>query len=172
METVKRFKVTILDKGKTRSIEIDKESCVLGRSGNVDILIDHELISRRHLKIILQNEVVIVEELGSSNGSWLDGVKLEAGKKSVFREGSTLSLGNHSGVMINIINLSVINSQSNEATLIRHVTALTTIKKVSNGLELNTPPHHVSPDLKIVKTDHTQNNSQKRSIGRIRAIIP
>lgn len=47
---------------------------VLGRASDVEIqIVDDANVSRRHVRLIVTADVVEVEDLGSSNGTWLDG---------------------------------------------------------------------------------------------------
>jgi transcriptional regulator with PAS, ATPase and Fis domain len=54
------------------------------------------LLSRQHLRIVRRQGGYSVEDLGSLNGSYLDGLRLE--KPTALSEGSILLFGNHSGV--------------------------------------------------------------------------
>ena len=58
-----------------------------------DIPVNDPGISRRHLKIIKMNGVFCVLELGSANGTMLDGLPLTAGKPEPLKPGSLLRLG-------------------------------------------------------------------------------
>lgn len=47
---------------------------VLGRAADADIqLVNDPNVSRRHVRLIVTHDIVEVEDLGSSNGTWLDG---------------------------------------------------------------------------------------------------
>lgn len=50
-------------------------------------------ISRRHGKIIMGEQGPVYEDLGSSNGSFHNGVRLQQGVQAVLREGDRLRLG-------------------------------------------------------------------------------
>jgi len=54
------------------------------------------LLSRRHLRIVRRQGGHSVEDLGSLNGSYLDGLRLE--KPTALSEGSILLFGNHTAV--------------------------------------------------------------------------
>ncbi len=141
MKTTGRFRVIISSKGKKKSIEIDQDSCVLGRASGADIVLDEDLISRQHIKISLQNEKIIVEELGSSNGSWFNGNKMKAGEKVVYTIGSVLKLGSAEGITLAIEDLRetanvVALSSDPERTLVHDISLLqnaTEERKVANG---------------------------------------
>jgi ABC-type multidrug transport system ATPase subunit len=66
---------------------------ILGRSNEAGQLqIDHPSISRKHLALYADDSGLYVEDLGSTNGSYLNGKKLIAGQRMAFREGDSLSL--------------------------------------------------------------------------------
>ncbi len=50
---------------------------IIGRSSECDVTIDSELLSRRHAEIIIENDELRVVDLGSSNGTFLNGKKIE-----------------------------------------------------------------------------------------------
>jgi pSer/pThr/pTyr-binding forkhead associated (FHA) protein len=50
-------------------------------------------ISRRHGKIIMGEQGPVYEDLGSSNGSFHNGTRLQQGVQAVLREGDRLRLG-------------------------------------------------------------------------------
>jgi pSer/pThr/pTyr-binding forkhead associated (FHA) protein len=92
--------------------------------------VNEDLISRKHLKISLEHDIIFVEELGSSNGSWFNSKKLEAGKKTIYSPGDVLYLGKSTaGVSITIENIRMNNVQQkpvavnsdNEKTLVHRM---------------------------------------------------
>jgi hypothetical protein len=56
---------------------------IVGRSGSSDIEIDNDLVSGRHLRILKLNTTVFVEDLGSTNGTTVDGEPLSKGIKKI-----------------------------------------------------------------------------------------
>ncbi len=53
---------------------------VIGRDSAAHIRIDLAAVSRRHAAINIQGEEAVVQDLGSRNGTWLNGEKLEAAR--------------------------------------------------------------------------------------------
>ena len=64
---------------------------VVGREA--DVSISDGRVSRRHATIINQHGQVTLEDLGSTNGTKVDGVRLGAGEKRILKGGETISLG-------------------------------------------------------------------------------
>ncbi|WP_332762128.1 DUF3662 and FHA domain-containing protein [Pseudarthrobacter sp.] len=70
---------------------LNAPSIVLGRSSEADILIDDTGVSRRHLEIRTATGVTSAVDLGSTNGSYVNGHKL-AGSTEL-TDGSTITMG-------------------------------------------------------------------------------
>jgi len=56
---------------------------IVGRNNSCDIKIDKDLISGRHLRILKLHSTVFVEDLGSTNGTTVDGEVLSKGVKKM-----------------------------------------------------------------------------------------
>ena len=65
---------------------------VLGRSSSCDVQLPLALISGRHLELRHRHGVVEVSDLGSTNGTTLDGVRLRPGVFFPMKAGSVLSI--------------------------------------------------------------------------------
>ena len=49
------------------------EHAIIGRSDDCDIVLDYDYVSRQHAKIERQREMYSVADLGSRNGTWVNG---------------------------------------------------------------------------------------------------
>lgn len=76
--------------GRVHAVLSAAAPTIVGREGVVDVPLNDPKSSRRHAAIRLERGTWIVEDLGSSNGTILDGGKV---KKAELRDGSTLQLG-------------------------------------------------------------------------------
>lgn len=70
---------------------LNAPSVVLGRSSEADILVDDTGVSRRHLEIRTASGVTSAVDLGSTNGSYVNGHKV-AGSIEL-TDGSTITMG-------------------------------------------------------------------------------
>ncbi|HVR75262.1 MAG TPA: serine/threonine-protein kinase [Planctomycetota bacterium] len=76
--------------GRVHAVLSAAAPTIVGREGAVDVPLNDPKSSRRHAAIRLERGRWIVEDLGSSNGTILDGGKV---KKAELRDGATLQLG-------------------------------------------------------------------------------
>lgn len=66
---------------------------VIGRSTACDVVIEGDHVSRIHCKLTLAEGVLLVEDLGSANGTYLDGRRLVAGRPARVHGRSDLRIG-------------------------------------------------------------------------------
>src|SRR5208283_1894530 len=59
-----------------RSVALDKPKSVVGREPTCDIQIENLGISRQHCAFVLRGETYMVQDLGSSNGTFVNGRKI------------------------------------------------------------------------------------------------
>ena len=71
--------------------ELTQPKVVLGRR-DCDIVLDDPEISRRHVSVTVDGECAKLQDLGSTNGTYIDGVRVEEGR---LVDGSTFRLGTH-----------------------------------------------------------------------------
>src|SRR5215470_4031506 len=61
-----------------RSFKLSKPETIVGRGDDADILIDDGGISRHHAKLkVTSNKAFVVEDLGSKNGTFFDGQRIQ-----------------------------------------------------------------------------------------------
>jgi hypothetical protein len=76
-------KLTLLLGRRTMQVyDFKQESIVIGRDDGADVLIDNPSVSRRHAEIRLGEQGWEVEDLGSSNGTFIRGAKI-SGPQSI-----------------------------------------------------------------------------------------
>ncbi len=63
---------------------------VIGRGSELDIVLVEDMISRRHAKIVTGEDYVILQDLGSTNGSFVNGERI---RKQRIQEGDRILLG-------------------------------------------------------------------------------
>jgi predicted component of type VI protein secretion system len=73
-----------------RSFPLTRGVTVLGRSGDVDVPLDDAGVSRRHAEVHVSDGRARVVDLGSTNGTFVDGERVTTGE---LRDGSTITVG-------------------------------------------------------------------------------
>jgi pSer/pThr/pTyr-binding forkhead associated (FHA) protein len=63
---------------------------VLGRGSESDIVLDDSGVSRRHLEVRVTPQGVIATDLGSTNGSFVEGHRITA---ATLVDGNTITMG-------------------------------------------------------------------------------
>jgi len=71
-------RVRVLDQsGQTlQAIEIKRQGLIVGRESGNDIVLPSQTVSRHHLQVLWDGKQVSVKDLGSSNGTLLEGIRL------------------------------------------------------------------------------------------------
>jgi pSer/pThr/pTyr-binding forkhead associated (FHA) protein len=72
-------------------ILVDSSAMKIGRSAPADFVLSHKSISREHCLIGLANDELLVTDLNSTNGTFIDGVRI--GRATILPVGSVLRLG-------------------------------------------------------------------------------
>lgn len=71
-------------------IRMTKPSIVIGRDESCDVILSDEGISRRHARFTLQNRNYAIEDLGSTNGVYINGTQVSS---AILAEGDKILLG-------------------------------------------------------------------------------
>lgn len=64
----------------------------IGRTGNNDILIDNLAVSRNHAQIQREGDGYLIEDLGSNNGTYVNGQRVQ---KQPLKDGDEIVIGKH-----------------------------------------------------------------------------
>jgi serine phosphatase RsbU (regulator of sigma subunit) len=76
-----------------RWIPLGTEPVTAGRDAQLDIVLSGSAVSRLHLLVTAIDGAVVVEDLGSTNGTFIDGQRL--GTRGLLPVGSVLRVGDH-----------------------------------------------------------------------------
>jgi len=63
---------------------------IIGRSSDLDMVLVEDMVSRKHAKITCQDGKVLIEDLGSTNGTFVNGEKI---RQSRLKEGDRILIG-------------------------------------------------------------------------------
>jgi pSer/pThr/pTyr-binding forkhead associated (FHA) protein len=87
--TIQHAFLEIMD-DERRRIKLGEEEIIIGRTPDCHIQIMANNISRRHARISFTNEEYRIEDMGSTNGIYVNGVKVE---RCVLRKHDVLEIG-------------------------------------------------------------------------------
>ena len=74
-------------------IPINASSVIAGNSDAVDIKLENRFVSRRHFQVRFESDVFYISDLGSTNGTYLNGSKLNPNEEQILRDGDMVGLG-------------------------------------------------------------------------------
>ncbi len=72
-------------------VQIPEAGLLVGRDAFCDLRLKDEFVSMQHCKILFENGVFFLEDLGSTNGTFIDGTEVE--EKSVLSKGQSIQIG-------------------------------------------------------------------------------
>jgi pSer/pThr/pTyr-binding forkhead associated (FHA) protein len=70
--------------------ELGEKAVVIGRSAECDIRLGVRNVSRKHASVFFHNEEYLIEDLGSTNGVFVNGIKVV---KCVLRNNDQIEIG-------------------------------------------------------------------------------
>ncbi len=70
-------------------LKVDKQ-VVIGRSSELDMVLVEDMVSRKHAKITVGDGRILIEDLGSTNGTFVNGEKI---KQARLKEGDRILIG-------------------------------------------------------------------------------
>jgi len=67
-----------------------EKEIVIGRGGELDIVLVEDMVSRKHAKLTTQGGKIVIQDLGSTNGTFVNGEKI---KRARLKEGDRVLIG-------------------------------------------------------------------------------
>jgi len=81
--------------GVSRVYPLEGEDLRVGRSSRCDVVILHPEVSRVHARLFRQEDAYWLEDLGSTNGTWLNKQRLKPHEPVALQSGDIIGLGPH-----------------------------------------------------------------------------
>ncbi len=117
----------------------DEGEIVIGRSSELDMVLVEDMVSRRHAKIFVEGGDIFLEDLGSTNGSFVNGEKVVRTKLA---EGDRILIGT------SIIKVVASDGASSVQDAKAHMQDVASVKPASSGSTMTGSIAEVAlPDL-------------------------
>lgn len=84
----------VITSSQVQTYEIDKSEFLLGRGDASEVRINENGISREHLKVRYDDNLIQIQDLNSSNGTFIEGHRIEALTYTPVFDSHTISFGN------------------------------------------------------------------------------
>jgi len=99
-----RYKLFSTDKKNKTHIELDKIPGTIGKLANyADYVIDDESISRIHARISRNDDGLFIEDLNSTNGIFINGIRLRPNETMYIEPGDEIRLGRKNYCLRNVM---------------------------------------------------------------------
>jgi pSer/pThr/pTyr-binding forkhead associated (FHA) protein len=95
-----RTRIVYVLRGASREHRLNRSPLVMGRSSSSDIQVESALVSRQHARLTLTNLGVLVEDLGSRNGVFLNSQRIRGSVR--MKSGDSLTIGDETFVLAEI----------------------------------------------------------------------
>jgi len=120
-----------VNKGLNEKLDLPIHKSVVnaGSSETADLKLGSKYVSRRHFQVRLDGDVFYISDLGSTNGTYLNGAKLDPYVERVLRNGAVVEIGPH---LIELVFSEPVNTVH-----ITHDVKSTEVKKESDVLVVN-----------------------------------
>jgi hypothetical protein len=69
---------------------VPEKAIIVGRSSDLDMVLVEEMVSRKHARITYDKDKIVIEDLGSTNGTFVNGEKI---KRAQLKEGDRILIG-------------------------------------------------------------------------------
>jgi pSer/pThr/pTyr-binding forkhead associated (FHA) protein len=94
-------------------LRMDRE-IVVGRSSELDMVLVEDMVSRKHAKISAAGDQIVIQDLGSTNGTFVNGEKI---KKVRLKEGDRILIGTSIIKLIAVESAHVVSEEKARETL-------------------------------------------------------
>ena len=88
LRIILKFNSTVINE-----LKIDQDEIIIGRDPDNDVQIDNVSVSREHAKIKRDSKSYLIEDLNSTNGTFVNGKKIN---KKFLKKEDEISIGKHS----------------------------------------------------------------------------
>lgn len=137
-----------------RKLQLDKETMSIGRKSDNDIHLDNLAVSSHHAKILTILNDSFIEDLNSTNGTYLNGSLV---KKNVLADGDIIKVGKHE---LKYLNTNASSDNDFEKTMI--------INPDSDGLQETEGSKEIDKSIGAIVAEIASSDSGKSSQQKAR----
>jgi ABC-type multidrug transport system ATPase subunit/pSer/pThr/pTyr-binding forkhead associated (FHA) protein len=119
-----------------REIALDRERLSIGRAEVADLRLDSPIVSRSHAILLRQQGTLVIEDLGSTNGTYVGGKRVE---RATLQAGDRVTVGPFV-LELAAESLRVRDTRTRARVDARGLTALADGKPILDGVSLSLPP--------------------------------
>lgn len=161
----KRLHVTVTQNGQTLKRSFEVSAVIVGRSPECLIQLNHVDVSRKHLNLYVREGEVWIEDMGSSNGTFLNATQLKPMVAYRLTAADALTVGKATGIVISAEVDKPLEVKSSESTVSmtppkppEYVEKVAPEKLIN--LEASIPdiqnPHSPDPRQKVLRTSQEE----------------
>ncbi len=74
-----------------QAIQLSKSSLIMGRDDGCDLILGDDYVSKHHAQVLIDKGRPMLEDLGSTNGTYLNGKKIS--RRMVLKDGDIIKIG-------------------------------------------------------------------------------
>lgn len=121
---------------------VPDKQIVVGRSSDLDMVLVEDMVSRKHARIAMQQDQIWIEDLGSTNGTFVNGEKI---KRARLKEGDRVLIGTS---ILKVIAGDASTGQRNESEVKQQLENVAAARRTSQARTMSGSIEEVPlPDL-------------------------
>lgn len=171
------LKVKIFESQGTRVIPLTKSSANIGSAGHCDVVMDHPSVHSEHLRAWFDGGRIWIQDMGSTSGTFLNGIRLPSLKPMLIRELDVLRLGDSPstvGLETHFVRSPVVrsgNTGEEKESKDRDSADDDMIKKRDELAKLRRELAEIKLQLQMGRLDKESEDEAHRQLSRIRSEI-
>jgi pSer/pThr/pTyr-binding forkhead associated (FHA) protein len=143
---------------------LEKAELFVGRDLNNDVVINDPEVSRRHARFLLQGNSYVLEDLGSTNGTFINGQRLAS--PYPLRDGEVITFGERINVVYELVVLDEDATQVTATSYQKEVPYQPPIPPQAQQQVYSPPPAYNSPPP-VTKPIQPSSSSQDAYAGQV-----
>ena len=88
-----KFNIVVNDGSEISTFDLENAAVSIGRSSDNDIQLNDKHVSRNHLMLWGEDNRILVKDLGSENGTYINGRQIPSGEVVELRTGHSILVG-------------------------------------------------------------------------------